>query len=84
MKYYADKKRVEGPILKEGDKVYLIRKNIKTLRPSNKLDWKKYGPFKIKKVVLKVNYELELLRDSELYLVFHVSLLELAPANAKL
>ena len=56
MKKYYDKKRVEGPTLQKGDKVYLLRKNLKTKRPSNKLDFKKLGPFKVEKVILKVNY----------------------------
>jgi len=34
--------------LKEGDKAYLLRKNIKTKRLSDKLDHKKLGPFEIK------------------------------------
>ena len=41
MKIQADKNRIEGPILKEGDKVYLNRKNLRTKRPSDKLDFKK-------------------------------------------
>ncbi|KAM4062066.1 reverse transcriptase (RNA-dependent DNA polymerase) [Hirsutella rhossiliensis] len=43
-----------------GDMVYLVRRNIKTKRPSNKLDFKKLGPFKVKKTISKVNYELSL------------------------
>ena len=49
MAKYANKKRSEGPDLKEGGMVYLIRKNVKTKRPSDKLDHTKLGPFKIKK-----------------------------------
>ena len=33
--------------LKEGDKVYLLRRYIRTRKPSNKLDFKKLGLFKI-------------------------------------
>ena len=84
MKHYADRRRVEGPTLKEGDKTYLLRKNIKTTRPSSKLDWKKLGPFRIKRIISKVNYELELPKESGVYPVFHVSLLEPAPPNAEL
>ncbi len=40
MTRYADKRRMKGPSFKEGDKVYLARKNIKTKRPSDKLDYK--------------------------------------------
>jgi hypothetical protein len=35
----ANKKRIEGPILKEGDKAYLDRKKLKTKRPSDKRDF---------------------------------------------
>ncbi len=44
------------PILKEEDKVYLVYKNIKTKRPSNKLNNKKLSLFKIDKVIRLVNY----------------------------
>ena len=46
------------PLLKEGDKVYLLYKNIKTKRLSNKLDFKKLGPFRILKKIRIVNYKL--------------------------
>ena len=46
-----------------------------------KLDFKKLGPFKILGKVSLVNYRLQLLKNSRLYLVFHVSLLELARGN---
>jgi hypothetical protein len=47
-----------------------------------KLDFKKLGPFKILDKVSLVNYKLQLPKNSKLYLVFHVSLLELARGNA--
>ena len=47
MTRYANKKRVEGPTLKGGDKVYLLRRNIKSDKPSKKLDAIKLGPFLI-------------------------------------
>src|SRR5438067_678156 len=46
-KKYADRKRINLCKLKEGDKVWLIRKNIKTTRPNNKLDYRRLGPFAI-------------------------------------
>jgi len=71
-----------GPTLKEGDRVYLLRKNVKTRRPSDKLDHKKLGPFEIEEVKGPVNYKLKLPRTMEIHPVFHVSLLEPAPPGA--
>lgn len=79
MKHYADKSRSPAPILKEGDKVYLLRKNIKSQRPSDKLDWKKIGPFKIAKKLSNVHYKLDI--PLKQHPTFHVSLLEPAPAT---
>ena len=42
--YYNRKRSVESD-LKEGEPVYLIRRNIKTKRPVSKLDFIKLGPF---------------------------------------
>jgi hypothetical protein len=47
MKKYADKTRAESPRYNQGDLVMLNGKNIKTRRPSRKLDHKLYGPFEI-------------------------------------
>ena len=49
-----------GPMLKEGEKVYLLRKNIKTQRLNNKLDHKKLGLFEIIEAKGLVNYRLKL------------------------
>ena len=81
-KYY-NKKREDAPALKEGDKVYLLRRNIKTTRPSDKLDHVKIGPFRIQEQIGKVNYRLELPKEMRIHPVFHVSLLEPALRNAK-
>jgi hypothetical protein len=70
------------PTLKEGDRVYLIRKNIKTERASDKLDHKKLGPYKISKVVGRVNYKLQLPPQMRIHPVFHISLLKKAPPGA--
>ena len=58
---YYNKKYSVGPMLKKGDKVYLLRKNIKTKRLSNKLDYKKLRLFIINKKTGLVNYRLKLL-----------------------
>jgi hypothetical protein len=82
-KYYNTSK-IKGPSLKEGDKVYLLRKHIKTKRLSDKLDHKKLGPFKIRKVVSSSNYELQLPSTIRIHPIFHILLLELVPDSVKL
>ncbi|KAF8752755.1 hypothetical protein RHS01_07336 [Rhizoctonia solani] len=60
-----------------GDRVWLLRRNIKTTRPSDKLDYRKLGPFKIVAARGPVSFQLELPPSlSRLHPVFHVSLLE--------
>ena len=60
---YANKKRLAGPTLKEGDPVYLVRKNIKTKRLSLKLDHTKLGLFRIKEKKGLVIFILDLPKD---------------------
>ncbi len=79
----ANKHRSCGPDFKEGDSVYLRRKNIKTQRPSNKLDHTKLGPFKISKALGPVTFRLELPATMRIHPVFHKSLLEPAAPNAE-
>ena len=47
-------------MLKKRNKVYLLEKNIKTLRSSNKLDHVKIRPFKIVRDIKKISFKLEL------------------------
>jgi hypothetical protein len=68
-------------LFKKRDKVYLLRKNIKTKQPSIKLDFKKLGLFRISEQIRTINFRLELLENSRLYLVFYIVLLELARGN---
>ena len=56
----TNKKRVQEHSYKEGDKVYLLQQNIKTKRPSNKLDFKRLELFRVKKVVGRLDCKLEL------------------------
>jgi hypothetical protein len=63
-------------MLKEKDKIYLIQRNIQTKQPNIKLDYKKLGLFKIKKITGLVNYELILPKTMNIYPVFYISLLE--------
>jgi hypothetical protein len=64
-------------MFKKRDKIYLIRQNIQTKRPSIKLDYKKLRLFKIKKIIGLINYELVLPKTMNIYPVFYISLLEL-------
>ena len=43
-------KKTNGPQLKMGDKMYLLIKNLKTQRPTKKLDYIKVKPFFINKI----------------------------------
>ena len=72
----ADVLRREAPDLAPGSKVWLHRAHIKTTRPSDKLDYKKLGPYIVKRKVNAVAYELELPPALSIHPVFHVSLLE--------
>ena len=62
---------------KVGDSVWLSTKNIKTKRPSKKLDHKMVGPFKIKALVGS-SCRLELPTSMKIHDVFHPSLLRKA------
>ena len=71
-------------MLKKGDNIYLLRRNIKTKRLSDKLDYKKLRLFEIKNIIRIVNYKLKLLKIIRIYLVFYIALLELAPEGTLL
>ena len=78
----VNKKRLKGPTFEKGDKVYLLTKNLKSKRPSSKLDHVRIGPFEVEKQTSKVNYQLKLPAKAQIHRNFHVSLLELASKNA--
>ena len=60
-----------------GDNVWLSTKNIKTEKPSKKLDHKMVGPFQIKALV-GLSYRLDLPTSMRIHDVFHPSLLQKA------
>ena len=68
--------------LRKGDYVYLLRKNLKTRRPSDKLNYKKFGPFPIKRCIKNTNYKLQLPPNIKIHPVFHILLLESALEGA--
>jgi hypothetical protein len=80
-KRYYNKKRIKGLILKRGDRVYLLRRNIKIKRPSSKLDFTKLEPFEIEEKKESLNYKLRFPEETRLYLVFYIALFE--PADPK-
>jgi hypothetical protein len=71
--YDAQHQRIE---FCPGDKVWLLSTNIKTQRPSKKLDWKRLGPFEIIEKIGLQAYKLRLPASMKIHNVFHVSLLE--------
>ena len=82
-KYY-NRKHQEPPSFREGEKVWLLRRNkqqFKIKRLCDKLDHKKLGPFKILRRLGLLNFELELPRIMKVHLIFHVALLKKANQN---
>src|SRR5436190_2529855 len=67
----TNKKRVQEHSYKEGDKIYFLQQNIKTKRLSNKLDFKRLGLFRVRRVVGKLDCKLELPKGLQLHLVFY-------------
>jgi hypothetical protein len=61
--------------------VWLDARNVKTLRPQKKLDWKFLGPYRITKVVSPYAYCLELPASMKIHPVFHVNLLRPAATD---
>jgi len=56
--------------------MYLLTKNLKIRKKSKKLNHVKVESFFIKEVKRSVNYELDLLKDAKVFLVFYISLLK--------
>ena len=44
--------------LKKGNKVYLLHKHIKTKQPNTKLEFKKFGSYKILEKIRPINFRL--------------------------
>jgi hypothetical protein len=62
----------------------LIQRNIQTKQLNIKLDYKKLGVFKIKRIIGPVYHELVLPKIINIYPVFYISLLELVLLGAPL
>jgi len=76
MRRYEDPNRKPPPAYQVGDLVMLNGRNIKTRRPSRKMDHKNHGPFQIEKIISPLALRLMLPRKWKIHNVFHVSLLE--------
>jgi len=72
IRWYTDPTQKNPP----ADLVMLNGRNIKTHRPSKKLDHKNHGPFQIEKIISPLAARLTLPRKWKIHNVFHVSLLE--------
>jgi len=79
MKMYADKKRIDKKF-NSGDLVYLKIQPYKQHSLANtyfhKLSARYYGPYKVIERIGKVAYRLDLLANTMIHNVFHVSLLK--------
>src|ERR1700761_8920509 len=64
-----------APRYREGDRVWLDGRNLKTDHPTAKLAARRHGPFSIRKVLSPINYQLTLPSHWKIHLVFHVDLL---------
>jgi hypothetical protein len=71
----GDTKKMPMNIVRN-NQVWLWWQNIKTTRPSTKLDYQRLGRFTIMKQINVVAFQLELLNSMKIHHVFHVSLLE--------
>lgn len=69
------------PSFAVGDLVFLSARNIRTLRPSKKLDHTHLGPFKVVAKISSHAYRLELPSSMHIHPVFHVSLLSKQPQS---
>jgi len=72
----SNKARQPDPVLQPGDTVWLRRKNIRTTRPSSKLDYKQIRPYTILEKIGSRAYKLDLPPSIKIHPVFHISLLE--------
>jgi len=79
MKKYFDKQHMSPPDFKIGDQVFLVGRNISTMRPAAKLEARNYGPYPIKEKISDWAYKLELPDTMRIHDVFHVDLLEPSP-----
>ena len=81
MEKLANRRRRPAPTLLPGAKVWLLRRNISTVRPSAKLGVRRLGPSSIIGQVGTLSFLQYLPPSMHLHPVFHVNLLEPHVAN---
>jgi len=81
---YANKKRDRKSTLKKKNKAYLLRRNIKMKRSSNKLNHTKLEPYKILEIKESINYKLDLSTFMRIHSIFHICLLKSADLNTSI
>ena len=75
--FYYNQHHTEALTLKKKNKVYLLQKNIKTTRLSNKLNHVKIESFKIIRNIKRISFKLKLSEGmQQKHLVFHIFLLK--------
>jgi hypothetical protein len=74
----ANRSCTEGPVFRIGNRVWLNLRNVRTNRPSKKLDWK-HAKFTVVKVVGSHSYQLD--TPPGIHNVFHSDLLRLAATD---
>ena len=79
MEEQANRHRTPAPRYEVGDKVWLSTANIRTQRPSKKLDHKQIGPYEILRKLGPTSYGLKVPKGMRIHPVFHSSLLRLDP-----
>ena len=84
-KIYYDKKRSGEIDLKVREKAFVLKRNIKITKKSNKLNHVKPELFKILKNIKEISYELKLSTNmKKKHSIFHISLLKSAyPETSK-
>jgi RNase H-like domain found in reverse transcriptase/Reverse transcriptase (RNA-dependent DNA polymerase)/Integrase zinc binding domain/Integrase core domain/Aspartyl protease/Chromo (CHRromatin Organisation MOdifier) domain len=78
---HTDDRRSPAPSYQPGDMVFLDARNLRTHRPSRKLDFKNQGPFPIVERISPYAYRLDLPNTMQVHPVFHTSLLSPAGTN---
>lgn len=76
LELHANGSRTRAQRFNHGDQLELSTKNIKTARPSKKLDHKQLDLFPVNKVIGSHAYQLTLPVSMKIHPVFHVALLE--------